>query len=39
MNFDSFDVDIQSDEFASEWEDFVTALDEVMIQHMEEENL
>ena len=38
MNFDSFDVDIQSDEFATEWEDFVAALDEAMIQHIEEEN-
>lgn len=37
MNFDSFDVDIQSDEFATEWEDFVATLDEAMIQYMEED--
>ena len=36
--FDTYLVDVQSDEFATEWEDFCATLDEVMILHIEEEN-
>lgn len=37
--FDDFDIQVQSDEFAAEWADYVTMLDAEMIQHMEEDNL
>lgn len=35
--FDTYLMNIQSDEFATEWEDFCAVLDEVMRLHMEEE--
>lgn len=39
MYYESFACEIQSDEFAAEWADYVTMLDAEMIQHMEEDNL
>ena len=36
--FDDFDIQVQSDEFAAEWADYVAMLDAEMIQHMEEDN-
>ena len=36
--FDDFDIQVQSDEFATEWADYVAMLDEIMIQHIEEDN-
>lgn len=35
--FDTYLVNIQSDEFATEGADFCAALDEAMILHLEEE--
>lgn len=35
MKFDDFITEIQSDEFASEWEEFSTMLDEIMREHIE----
>ena len=35
MKFDDFITEIQSDEFASEWEEFSAMLDEIMREHME----